>query len=259
MEKLDDLIKYLLEERNENINLEKLSIIDKKRLFRSLCNIRNAKEISQDFLKLQDRYLQEELKKKGIVDNIEKLKVQDKIYLWKGDITTLKVGAIVNAANSGGLGCFVPCHNCIDNQIHTFAGVNLRLECNEKMKQIGRLETGKAFITRGYNLPSNYVIHTVGPIIYENVTNKEKTELRNCYINSLELAKENNIREIAFCSISTGEFRFPKNEASKVAINTVKDYLKSNEKYFDKIIFNVFTDEDYDIYLKNLGEEYGRI
>lgn len=150
-------------------------------------------------------------------------------------------------------GCFTPCHKCIDNQINTFAGVGLRLECNEKMKQIGKLETGKAFITKAHNLPSNYVIHTVGPIIYENVTEKEIQELKNCYINSLELAKENNIREIAFCSISTGEFRFPKVQASKIAINTVKEYLKKNEKYFDKIIFNVFKGENYDIYFKNLG------
>ena len=127
------------------------------------------------------------------------------------------------------------------------------------MKQIGKLETGKAFITKAYNLPSNYVIHTVGPIIYESVTEKEIQELRNCYINSLKLAKENNIREIAFCCISTGEFRFPKDKASKIAISTVKEYLESNEKYFDKIIFNVFTNEDYDIYFKNLGEVNGRI
>lgn len=135
------------------------------------------------------------------------------------------------------------------------------------MKQIGKLETGKAFITKAYNLPSNYVIHTVGPIIYENVTEKEIQELKNCYINSLELAKQNNIREIAFCCISTGEFSFvksiskifPKIQASKIAISTVKEYLKENEKYFDKIIFNVFTDEDYDIYFKNLGEKNGRI
>jgi len=159
----------------------------------------------------------------------------------------------------GEFGCFIPCHKCIDNSIHSASGIHLRLECNEKMKQIGKLETGKAFITKAYNLPSNYVIHTVGPIIYENVTEKEIQELKNCYINSLELAKQNNIREIAFCCISTGEFRFPKIQASKIAISTVKEYLKENEKYFDKIIFNVFTDEDYDIYFKNLGEKNGRI
>lgn len=127
------------------------------------------------------------------------------------------------------------------------------------MKQIGKLETGKTFITQAYNLPSKYIIHTVGPIIYENVTEKEIHQLKNCYINSLEIAKLNNIREIAFCCISTGEFRFPKDEACRIAIKTVENYLKENTGSFDKIVFNVFTDEDYDIYLKNLGEEYGRI
>lgn len=160
MKELDFLIQYLLQERNEKVNLQKLSLEDKQRLFRSLCNIRDAKNIDSEFLKVQDKYLNETLEIKGIVNNIEKSKVQDKIYLLKGDITTLKVGAIVNAANSGGLGCFVPCHKCIDNAIHSASGIQLRIECNEKMKQIGKLETGKAFITMGYNLPSNYVIHT---------------------------------------------------------------------------------------------------
>ena len=160
MEELDFLIQYLLQERNEKINLPKFSFEDKQRLFRSLCNIRDVKNIDSEFLKVQDKYLNETLKLKGIIDNIENSKIQDKIYLWKGDITTLKVGAIVNAANSMGLGCFVPCHKCIDNAIHSASGTQLRLECNEKMKEIGKLETGKAFITKGYNLPSNHVIHT---------------------------------------------------------------------------------------------------
>lgn len=127
------------------------------------------------------------------------------------------------------------------------------------MQKIGMLQTGKAFMTNGYNLPSKYVIHTVGPIIYENVTEKEILELKKCYINSLELAKENNIKTIAFPCISTGEFRFPKELASKITIETIKEYLDTNEEYFEKIIFNVFSDEDYKIYLKNLGEIYGRI
>lgn len=131
-------------------------------------------------------------------------------------------------------------------------GIQLRLECNEKMKKIKRLEIGKAFITKGYNLPSNYVIHTVGPIIYNNVTEKEVKELRSCYINALEIAKKHDIRNIAFCSISTGEFRFPKDEASKIAIKAVVQYLKENSSFFRKVIFNVFTDEDYEIYNFNL-------
>lgn len=127
------------------------------------------------------------------------------------------------------------------------------------MQKIEILQTGKAFITNGYNLPSKYVIHTVGPIIYENVTEKEISKLKNCYINSLELAKVNNIKTIAFPCISTGEFRFPKELASKIAIETVKEYLDTNEKYFERIIFNVFSEKDYKIYLNNLGEIYGRI
>jgi len=259
MDNLDYLIQYLLKERKEKVNLEELSIEDKKKLFRSLCNIRNAEKINKQFLNIQDEYLQKELEIKGIVENIENSKIQDKIYLWKGDITTLKIESIVNAANSQGLGCFVPCHKCIDNSVHSASGIQLRLECNEKMKQISRLETGKAFITKAYNLPSNYVIHTVGPIIYEDVTEKEIIELRNCYISSLDIAKENNIREVAFCSISTGEFRFPKVQASMIAIATIKDYLKNDTDFFEKIVFNVFTDEDYNIYLKNLGGDNGRI
>ena len=256
MEKLDYLIDYLLKERNEEINLQKLSMQDKKTLFRSLCNVRKASNISDEFLNIQDEYLQEELKKKVITESTETSRMQGKMYLWKGDITTLKITAIVNAANSQGLGCFIPCHKCIDNSIHSASGIQLRLECYEKMKEIKSLETGKAFITKAYNLPSKYIIHTVGPIIYGKVTNKEKEELKACYINSLELAKKNNIREIAFCSISTGEFRFPKDEACRVALKTVSDYLVENEEYFDKIVFNVFTDEDYEIYVSNFKQFY---
>lgn len=246
MEKLDYLIEYLLNERSEKVDYKNL---DKKRLFRSLSNIREAKEISEEFLKVQDQYLKEE---NTVVENIEDSKMKDGIYLWKGDITTLKIQSIVNAANSKGLGCFIPCHNCIDNSIHSASGIQLRLECYEKMKEIKKLETGKAFLTKAYNLPSEYVIHTTGPIITKKVTENDKQQLKNCYISSLEIAKENEIREIAFCNISTGEFRFPKKIACKIAINTVKEYLKKNNEYFDKIVFDVFSDEDYRIYLENL-------
>lgn len=249
---LDFLITYLVEERNEKIEIENLSEEEKKRLFRSLCNIREPKEISQDFLHMQDMYLQKEIQEKGIVEDIEESKITDNIYLWKGDITTLKIDAIVNAANSQGLGCFIPCHKCIDNSIHSYSGIQLRLECYEKMKEIKQLKTGEAFMTKGYNLPAKYIIHTVGPIIYEEVTDKEREELRNCYIHSLQLAKENNIKEIAFSCISTGEFRFPKEEACQIAIKAVKEYLKENTDCFEKIVFNVFTEEDYRIYGQNI-------
>lgn len=268
MEKLNYLIEYLLKENTE-VNIDKIptNINDRKNLYRSLCNIREPKPISKKYLEIEKEYLQEELKKKNltkvediqsIVKNIKKFNFEnkDKIYLWKGDITTLQIECIVNAANSQGLGCFVPCHQCIDNSIHSSSGIQLRLECNEKMKNIKKLETGKVFITKGYNLPSKFVIHTVGPIIYEDVTAKEINELKNCYINSLDLAKENNIKEIAFCSISTGEFRFPKDKASMIAIETIRNYLKENTDFFEKIVFNVFTDEDYEIYNYNFQSSY---
>jgi len=260
LEKLDFLIDYLIKE-NEEILINKLpkNEKDKENLWRSLCNIRSPKEASDKYIKIENEYLQEKLKN-GIITNVEDIKplFNNKICLWEGDITTLKIDTIVNAANSQGLGCFIPCHKCIDNQIHTFAGLNLRLECREKMREIGVLKTGKAFITKGYNLPSKYVIHTVGPIIYQKVTNKEIEQLKKCYINSMKIAKENEIKSIAFPCISTGEFKFPKKEASKIAIESIEEYLEENGDYFDKIVFNVFTDEDYDIYFKNLGERYGR-
>ena len=264
MEKLDFLIDYLIKENKEiDIKETPQNTSDKKRLYRSLCNIREPLPISEKYIKIENEFLTEENINKGIVELnaiIPFIKYKEiQICLWQGDITTLKIDAIVNAANSQGLGCFIPCHKCIDNAIHSASGVELRLECNKIMQEIGMLQTGKAFITKGYNLPSKYVIHTVGPIIYENVTEKEILELKNCYINSLELAKENNIKTIAFPCISTGEFRFPKELASKIAIETIKEYLDTNEEYFEKIIFNVFLDVDYKIYLKNLGEIYGRI
>lgn len=268
MEKLDFLIDYLL---NENIEIKVNNIpkneLEKKRLYRSLCNIREAKQVSNKYLEIENEYLQEELKKKDItkvqeIQTISKtikesnLKSKDKICLWQGDITTLQIDAIVNAANSQGLGCFIPCHKCIDNQINTFAGVGLRLECDEIMKEKNYfLETGKAFITNGYNLPAKYVIHTVGPIIYDKVTDKEIKELQECYINSLNLAKENKIKTIAFPCISTGEFRFPKEQASKVAIKIVDRFLDENRECFDKVVFNVYKEEDYKIYERNIKQD----
>lgn len=260
MEKLDYLINYLLTERNETLEIDNLSYKDKKRIYRSLCNIRDAKPISAEYLNTENNYLQEELNKKDIIDvediqpakeliKVTNLKYEDKICLWKGDITTLKIDAIVNAANSQGLGCFVPMHSCVDNIIGSNAGVSLRLECNKVMKEKNYfLPTGKAFITKGYNLPAKYVIHTVGPIIYEEVTEKEEQELINCYINSLKLAIQNGIKTIAFPCISTGEFRFPKTQACKLAIKAVEEFLDTHNDEIDKIVFNVYIEEDYEIY-----------
>ena len=265
LEKLDFLIQYLLKE-NREVNIDKLptDITQKKNLYRSLCNIREPKPISEEYLEVENAYLQEKLEKKDVikVENIEtifekyetsELKNSNKICLWEGDITTLQIEAIVNAANSQGLGCFVPCHKSIDNQIHTMAGLELRQACNEIMKKKDyQLKTGEAIITKGYNLPAKYVIHTVGPIIYDKVTQLEEQQLADCYINSLQLAMDNGIRTIAFPCISTGEFRFPKEQASKVAIATVDDFLKHNSDKFEKVVFNVFTEEDYRIYEKNI-------
>lgn len=267
MEKLDFLIEYLLEENNE-INIKNIPTYteEKRKLYRSLCNIRQAKSILDEYIKVENEYLQEELKNKNItnindIETIDKqfkesnLKMKDKICLWQGDITILKIEAIVNAANSQGLGCFIPCHKCIDNQINTFAGVNLRLECNSIMKNKNyNLETGKAIITNAYNLPSEKVIHTVGPIIYENVTEQKEQELKECYINSLKLAIENNIKTIAFPCISTGEFRFPKKKACQIAITSVNEFLEENADKFDKVVFNVFSREDFEIYEQFIRE-----
>ena len=225
---------------------------EQKRLLRALMNVRAPKPIGEDFLKIQDEYLQTELSEKGVTDIADLTPVEGEIYLWRGDITTLKCGAIVNAANSGMTGCYQPCHNCIDNCIHTFAGVRLRLECAEIMEKQGYEEpTGQAKITPAYNLPCDHVIHTVGPIVQGKLTEKHCKLLKSCYQSCLELAVQNGIDSIAFCCISTGVFGFPKQEAAEIAVQTVRDFLKSHRI---KVIFNVFGSEDYDIYRKILGK-----
>ena len=249
MEKLDYLIEYLLKESGRG--KFDYSNRDKKSLYRALVNIRQANLISEDFLKVEDEYLQEELKKQSIT-NTDDIKAKNRIALWHGDITKLKIDAIVNAGNSQGLGCFLPNHNCIDNQINTFAGVRLRLACNEIMKDLNyNLETGKAIITKGYNLPSKYIIQTVGPIIENEVTEEKKQELADCYINSLKLAVDNGIKTIAFPCISTGVFRFPKDNACITAIKSVKGFLENNN-IIEKVVFSVYSDEDLEIYKNEL-------
>lgn len=174
--------------------------------------------------------------------------IQPGIYLWQGDIMRLSVDAIVNAANSELLGCFIPCHRCIDNAIHTFAGVRLREECARIMKRQNMPEpAGRAKITRVYNLPCRYVLHTVGSIIDETVTQKDCDLLAACYHSCLELATAHHLKSIAFCCISTGEFRFPNERAAGIAIQTVQGYLEKNDKGL-KVIFNVFKNSDYEIY-----------
>lgn len=221
---------------------------EQKTLLRSLFNIRMPKPVTEEFLTVQDAYLQEETRQKGITALSDLEPVQKGIYLWRGDITTLQCDGIVNAANRQLLGCFCPNHGCIDNAIHTFAGVGLRLACAELMKQQGHEEeTGKAKITPAYNLPSRFVLHTVGPIIQGWLTRKDKELLASCYRSCLELAEKNRLRNIAFCCISTGEFRFPNDKAAEVAIQTVKEYKKQTQSEIE-VIFNVYKELDYNIY-----------
>ncbi len=248
------LIEYLIK---ENDQLKSLDIPEedtgKKRLLRSLMNIRPPGPVTEEFLKVQDEYLQEEQREKGVISLADISSVESGIYLWQGDITRLSVDAIVNAANSAMLGCFVPCHGCIDNAIHSAAGVELRSECSRIMERQKMKEpVGKAKITRAYNLPCRYVLHTVGPIIYGKVTERDCSLLSDCYRSCLELAAEYQLKSVAFCCVSTGEFHFPNKTAAKIAIRTVKDYQEKNPSDME-VVFNVFKDWDYEIYKQLLG------
>ena len=223
-----------------------------KILLRGLMNVRRAYPIGADFLQTQDAYLQGETAAKGITDIADLTPIQPGLYLWQGDITTLKCDAIVNAANSGMTGCYIPNHRCIDNAIHTFAGVELRLACAELMKQQGRPEpTGRAKITPAFNLPCRYVLHTVGPIIDGRVTQRDRELLASCYRSCLELAAEDGLESVAFCCISTGEFHFPNEQAAEIAVETVKQFM-NRKTSVKKVIFNVFKDLDKAIYEKLL-------
>ena len=262
MNRLDALIKYLIDE-NPLYSKPQIpnDLQEKRNLFRALGNLRIPKPISEEFLRLQDEELQLQLKEKGVVtlsdiitdnNNIKHCIAPDKqLLLWQGDITRLKVDAIVNAANSQLLGCFQPMHRCIDNAIHSAAGVQLREECNKLMlQQCHPEETGTAKITKAYNLPCQFVIHTVGPIIPNGIpTEFQKEQLTSCYRSIMTCADENKLESIAFCCISTGEFRFPNQLAAEIAVQTVKNYLEMhpncNIKY---VIFNVFKDLDKNIY-----------
>ena len=253
-ERLEFLINYLIDENSE---LRAIDIpaqdTERKRLLRSLMNIRPPKTASKAFLEVHDAYLQEECTRKGVISLSDISLEQPGIYLWQGDITRLSVDAIVNAANSAMLGCFVPCHGCIDNAIHSAAGVELRLECYRIMeKQKTEEPTGKAKITKAYNLPCRYVLHTVGPIIYGDVTEKDCDLLSECYRSCLELAAAYQLKTIAFCCISTGEFHFPNEKAAAIAIQTVQDYQRKNQNGLE-VVFNVFKDSDYQIYKQLLG------
>lgn len=248
------LIKALLDENSEFADVEiPDSEQEQKRLLRGLINVRLPGITSDEFLKIQDDYLQEETIAKGITSLSDLKPVRDGIYLWQGDITTLKCDAIVNAANSGMTGCYYPCHGCIDNCIHTYAGIQLRNACADIMKRQGHEEpTGCAKITPAFNLPCKYVLHTVGPVITGVPTKEDKELLASCYRTCLELADKNKVMSIAFCCISTGEFHFPNKEAAEIAIDTVMEYREKNNSRIE-VIFNVWKDTDYRIYKGLLG------
>ncbi|MFR7440707.1 MAG: protein-ADP-ribose hydrolase [Lachnospiraceae bacterium] len=260
-ERVDCLIAYLKKENSGYDTLqEPYDYEGKRRLLRSLMNVRFPMGISEEYVVMQDALLREEAEEKGIVELEDispigelypctTIKNVEKMSLWRGDITRLSVDAIVNAANSQLLGCFVPCHGCIDNVIHSAAGVELRNECAQIMKLQGHEEpTGKAKITKGYNLPAKHVIHTVGPIVGMEVTKKQKEELKSCYVSCLKLAEKNGLKSIAFCCISTGEFHFPNKLAAQIAVETVDRYLSGSN--LERVIFNVFKEEDEHIYRK---------
>ncbi len=247
------LIQSLLKERPEYRDMGIPADTNSQRqLLRGLMNIRAPQHTDWAFLKTQDTYLQAETSAKGITDIADLAPIQPGLYLWQGDITTLKCDAIVNAANSGMTGCYIPNHRCIDNAIHTFAGVELRLACAELMEQQGYPEpTGQAKITPAFNLPCRYVLHTVGPIISGRVTKADKELLASCYRSCLALAAENNLESVAFCCISTGEFHFPNDLAAQIAVETVKQFM-NRKTSVKKVIFNVFKDLDKAIYEKLL-------
>ncbi len=221
------------------------------RLLRSLFNVRPPYPASPEFLDIQDEYLGEMIRERGITDgdSLPPAASDPRLVLWQGDITSLRCDAIVNAANSALLGCWQPCHSCIDNIIHSFAGVQLRIKCSELMEAQGHEEeTGKAKITPAYNLPSKFVLHTVGPIILGELEEEDCRLLADCYRSCLSLAAENGLRSVAFCCISTGVFRFPPERAAEIAVKTVKAFLDHSETSLKRVIFNVFKDSDWEIY-----------
>lgn len=247
-ENLDNIIRQLMTDNGQQYAIP-ATLIEKQRMMRALMNIRQPIAASKEFLRAQDQELQWQAEEKGVV-TLE----GEGLLLWQGDITRLKVDAIVNAANSQLLGCWAPLHNCIDNCIHSAAGIQLRQECYELMTAQGHDEpTGQAKITLGYNLPAKHVIHTVGPIIPQGSlpTKEQEKLLASCYRSCLDIAETNQLHSIAFCCISTGVFNFPNQRAAEIAVETVKNHLKQSVK---KIVFNVFLDKDYDIYKDILQE-----
>ena len=248
------LIRSLIQERTEYGGLQiPRDAAGQRQLLRGLMNIRAPMEAGEEFLAVQDAYLLQELAESGVTDADDLRPISGDLFLWQGDITRLRCGAIVNAANSGMTGCYIPCHACIDNCIHTYAGVRLRLECARLMAEQGHAEpTGQAKLTRAYDLPCDYVLHTVGPIVEGRVTAEDERLLASCYRSCLELAERNGVESIAFCCISTGVFRFPNQRAAEIAVGTVRRY-KAESNSAMRVIFNVFKDTDREIYRRLLA------
>lgn len=246
------MIRYLLDEGGWDADVPD-DERGQERLLRALVNVRPPRPIADEFLRVQDEYLQERLRARGVTDVAELVPIVPELYLWRGDITTLRCDAIVNAANAQMLGCFCPNHGCIDNAIHTFAGVQLRQACAELMRAQGHGEpTGRAKLTKAYNLPCRYVLHTVGPIVDGELTRRHEEQLADCYRACLTLADGKGLQSLAFCCISTGEFRFPYLRAAQIAVQTVTAYKRQTGSKI-KILFDVFKESDYAAYATLLG------
>ena len=232
----------------------------RQRVLRSLMNIRMPGEMAEDVLAVQNDYLKERAREKGVVTPKDIPVVRDVISIWQGDITRLAVDAIVNAANSQMLGCFVPMHTCIDNCIHSFAGIQLRAECSRQMSEL-RIRYGKDYeqptavpmLTDAYNLPAKKVIHIVGPIVRYGLTPELEKSLADCYRNTLDMCLDNGFKSVAFCCISTGVFHFPNRRAAEIAVDTVTKWLSEHDGQMERVIFNVFKDDDRDIYKELLS------
>ena len=252
------MIQYLLSEKDEYSAVQiPDGVQGQKDLLRSLMNVRPPAPVSPEFLEIQDDYLTAENKSAGITDvnHLSPLKMDDRMILWQGDMTSLRIDSIVNPANSALLGCFCPLHNCADNIVHSKSGIELRLKCSEIMRAQGHDEpTGRAKITPAYNLPCRYILHTVGPIIRGRVTRQDRELLASCYRSCLKLAADNGLKSIAFCCISTGEFHFPNEDAAEIAVITVKEFLQTDNR-IQRVVFNVYKDIDLEIYRRLLGED----
>ena len=260
-QRLNFLVEEFKADSDEYKNLETPEDTEgKRRMLRSLMNIRMPKKMPVAVVSVQDEYLRERALDKGVVNLSEIPPIRDGISIWQGDITRLAVDAIVNAANSQMLGCFVPMHTCIDNCIHTFAGIQLREECNRQMKEL-RIKYGRHYeqptavpmLTDGYNLPAKKVIHIVGPIVQYKLTPEIEKDLADCYRNTLDMCLENGLKSVAFCCISTGVFHFPNKRAAEIAVNTVSDWVNEHPGEMERVIFNVFKDEDREIYERLLS------